>query len=156
MNKKFPQNVEGTSWEENAFGHSQRQCTGQAEYASIQSSYLCVSVAWGCVGWTSGAEESWVHMGHKQTVLGRGAGEEMEMMYCMLRMKEHHKGLHVSQTCGTELSPGGKASPFSIAVDAINTDCKLRNLSEEPHQKRKQMLPAVSIQMTVPGWATVY
>lgn len=56
----------------------------------------------------------------------------------------------------TELSPGGKSSTCSSAVDAINTDCKLRNLSEDPHQKGKQMLPAIPIQITVPGWATVY
>lgn len=77
-------------------------------------------------------------------------------MYCYARHEGIPQRASCLKTCGTELSPHGKASTCSSAVDAINTDCKLRNLSEEPHQKGKEMLPAIPIQMTVPGWATVY
>lgn len=44
------------------------------------------------------------------------------------------QGASCLKTCGMEVSPGGKVSTCTSVVGAINTDCKLRNLSEEPSQ----------------------
>lgn len=144
-----------TSWGNKCFGHSQRHWLAKLNTGSIQSSYLLL---WAGVVWGESVEQkkagcAW---GTMKLFYWDVLVRRWKWVHCYTQHEGMPQRALCLKICGTQVSPGGKASTHSSAVDAINTDCKLRNLSEEPHQKGKQMLPAIPIQMTVPGWATVY
>lgn len=146
-----------TSWESECFWWLAEKMH-RPSWILVQSNPLISMFLWPAVVWDGGVEQ-------KKAGCSRGTNKLFYWEVLIRRWKRvhcyaQHEGIPQKasclKTCGTELSPGGKASIRSSAEDAINTDCKLRNLSEEPHQKGKQMLPAIPIQMTAPGWATVY